>query len=391
MMPWLEKILDLLVALPALLLNIAVFAFLAAVFLGPPLLLISAPVLWGAFNDYRRGVRLRLFSELAWATERNLPLDPMLAALEKEAWNGLPFLRFLGWRGTVATLRDGLAEGRLLADAARPASFLLGCHRLDLLAEAEKAGRLGDALRLEAGLLREEARERHEAKEVLIYPVFLFITFLAFLCITSGVSVFILPQFAKVMADVGMKAPSFPAPAVFLAGFLLATLLAGGLFLALLRTPRPGWLFWLPLFGGFFRLSAARNFCEVLGALLGPGVPLHEALRGVSAASRYRPIRALAGRLAVQVEGGGDAATLMGHEHGLPAVARELIALGVRAGSPAHGCACAAAHLAGSLEVRRRVLRFTVAALIILAAGALVASLAATIFGALVSLIHHGA
>ena len=354
------------------------------------------------WNGHRRWIRIRILSRLAWAVERDLPLDPLLVAFETEAWHGIKGFRFLGWRRVVTAIRERLAAGALLGDACSPHALLFGPHRLARLREAEKAGRLAHALRAEVGQLRDLERSRSALKETLTYPVYLVwlaTTALMLVMVGFATAIWIFPTFKKVMEDLGLRGTSLldlpqsifgPSGTGTRFAILLALLGAGVVVLRLRRRETlGGWLFHLPLAGTPLRLLAARDLCETLAALWGPGVPLPDAFRAVSGCARFRPVRRLAGRLADGVARGGDPAFLVARERLLPVAVREMLALGFRAGDPAAACRRAADHLAGLIEFRLRTLRVVVAAALIAGAGLLVGLLAAAVFGSIARIEMH--
>jgi type II secretory pathway component PulF len=343
---------------------------------------------------YRRWIRIRILSAVAWAVERNLPLDASLAALEAEAWNGFWGLRFLGWRRVVVDVRSRLQRGELFAGACRRWRRLFGAHRLCALAEAERAGRLGRALRATVRLLREEERARHDSKVALFYPIYMVGLLYGLIVILMGIMIWIMPQFQKIFDDLGepaLRCASLMAVSRILGQFGIHILL-GLLVLVVLAcwqrfyVAQRGWLFWIPGLGPLFRLGAARNSCEVASVLAGQGVPLKELLHGISEGVWYRPYQEMGRRWIGGVERGEDLAELVSRERLLPAASRELIALGVRSGDLEAGFRRAADGLASRIAFFRRVVTLLVGALLICLCGLLIGWFSVAIFGTLADL-----
>jgi type II secretory pathway component PulF len=262
--------------------------------------------------------------------------------------------------------------------------------RLTLLREAERTGRLDVALRSTVDLLREEDRARFEARGILIYPLYMFFLAMTFVQILTSIMIWIFPQFLKILDDLrSPPSPSFSALAdvyrwAYHWGYGIALPAIVILVVLIIRSrgreARSGRWFLVPGLGGLFRLTATRNFCEVMGALAGQGSTLLEALRGAAGAAAYVPFRALALRWADGVERGEAFADLVARERLLPPLVREMLVLGVRAESPATAYRRAATHLGALFAFRQRVLFFVLGATIIIAAGFLVAWLGAAMF-----------
>ncbi len=353
-------------------------------------LLASFPVGWMVLQ--RRNARLRILDEMAWAVERNLSLDIALAPLAMEAgrWGRIGWIVF-PWQVLIDDVRGRAAAGLLLADACWPHRRFVGADRLAFLREAERAGRLGEALRAEVARLRSDACDRFEAKETLLYPVYLFGLIVAITYLGMGVLTFVLASMERGLQDMGIRGEglydgmrSVVATHPPLGLLLVLALLV--LFWSWLRSGREshggGWLF-VPGIGGVMRLQAARDFCESLAVLSSSGVPLPAALRDAARCARFVPYRRLAERLAEGLDRGEGAPDLIARERLFPRMVRELIVLGVRSGEPAAGCRFASRHLEAVLRVRRRTLRFVLGAVVLVAAGGVVLVFCSVVFGSL--------
>jgi type II secretory pathway component PulF len=351
-----------------------------------------------SYWSYRRWIRIRILSSAAWAVERNLPIDSVLACLESEAWNGFWGFRYLGWRRIVSGLRERLRRGFLFAVACRPWHLFFGERRLCVLHEAERTGRLGDALRVSVRLLREEERARHDSRIILFYPFFIFVFVILFVLIIMGIVVWILPQFQVVCDDMGAEITwcrAMMRTFAFVGDVMLryaGVLVPGLLLLALLAyfqwpfVVQRGWLHWIPGIGTLARLGAARNSCEVVCALAGQGVPLRDLLSGFTEGAWYTAYRKMGRRWSGGVERGEDFPGLVSRERLLPPAAREFIVLGIRSGDLAAGFRRASNYLASRIVFVRRVLAMLTAALFIGCCGLLIGWIATSIIGTLADL-----
>ncbi len=357
-------------------------------------LLLIIPVGW--VLQRRRSVRLQILGEMAWAAGRNFPIDTALAPLAIEAgrWGLLDRLLF-SWPALIEDVQSRVTSGMLLADACWPHRRFFGAARLSFLREAERAGRLDRALQATAEQLREEERTRYEAKETLLYPIYLFGVAVAVTYFGMGALVFVMSMMGRVLSDMGIQTVWFYA---YLTGQIEARPPIGLLGVVVLlcfvwmwiregRERHPGWSFHVPGIGGVMRLHAARNFCDLLAVVAGAGMPLPAALRHVAGCARFVPYRRLAARLAEGLERGGDPAACVSRERLIPPMARELLVLGLRSGDVVSGCRFAGGNLADAIRFRRRVIRFLLGAAAVVAAGAVVLFVCMVVFGALTQIV----
>ncbi|MBI5853399.1 MAG: type II secretion system F family protein [Planctomycetes bacterium] len=158
---------------------------------------------------------------------------------------------------TAAGIRGNIAEG--VSGALGRSKFGLAEHEVELLAACERAGRLPDALRLLATVIRKRTERRRNAARRLAYPTLL----VAFACIL-------------LVTVVKSGGPTAVVTAV-LVGAVLAAAVGGGLRLRRARRD-PGsdperW----PIVGKLCRDASEAPYLTAMHALHGAGVGLRDA------------------------------------------------------------------------------------------------------------------
>ncbi len=153
----------------------------------------------------------------------------------------------------------------------------------------EAGGVLDESLRRLSKLLEDNAKLQNQIKGALGYPVaVLAIAVLVFL----GMTIFIIPTFAKIFADLGAELPLFTQMMIsiseflrsFYAFILLAILtFAVYLFGRFYATPTGRYkvdalILKIPLFGELIQKTATAQFCRTFSSLTRAGVPILMAL-----------------------------------------------------------------------------------------------------------------
>ena len=152
----------------------------------------------GWFHRARASRQAALLSVLAIATEKKLPVVPMLDAFADDSQ--------FGWRHSVRDLSDMLQSGESLPDALEAVPGLLPPEAVLAARVGAESGTVGPALRLAA----EKLAPRRESVMSSPGNVVLYLVFLTFVMvlIVSFIMVYIIPKFAKIFADFGTELPA---------------------------------------------------------------------------------------------------------------------------------------------------------------------------------------
>ncbi len=192
-------------------------------------------------------------------------------------------------RAVVADVRAHVLAGETFADALARHPRLFSPMYVALIRVGEASGSLDQVLDVLASERMRAEAVRRKLGDAIRYPAFVFF---AAGCVLTFFLLFVLPQFASVLADFGAKIDPTLAAFLALSTFLhahadvialtFAAALMAGWALLRRRGVRAG------IFGALARLPLVRPvmafystalFCRNLGVLLGSGVHLTTALR----------------------------------------------------------------------------------------------------------------
>ncbi|MFM2081057.1 MAG: hypothetical protein RLZZ124_143 [Cyanobacteriota bacterium] len=153
----------------------------------------------------------------------------------------------------------------------------------------EVGGVLDETLRRLAILLEANARLQNQIKGAMGYPIAVFVIAIS---VFLGMTIFIIPTFAKIFEDLGAKLPPFTQLLVDISKFLrspyalVGVAVLVGIVVVVMRyyaTPGgrlriDGLILKLPLFGELVQKTATAQFCRTFSSLTRAGVPILLAL-----------------------------------------------------------------------------------------------------------------
>lgn len=189
----------------------------------------------------------------------------------------------------LTSLRAAVREGRALGSALTAAGIALPPHVSGMLDAAEVAGRLSEALRDAADLMRRTAEHRAEIRGALAYPAILAAAGSAATALLVGI---VLPRFSDLLADVGLRLPASAAlllaagrlvKAWWIPALVLTALITGWSAVRFstdlaFRRRLHGMLLELPWVGSLRKAAAGARVASSLAGMLGTGVPIAAAL-----------------------------------------------------------------------------------------------------------------
>ncbi|MDP6491104.1 MAG: type II secretion system F family protein [Kiritimatiellia bacterium] len=199
-----------------------------------------------------------------------------------------------GVRIVLAATRDGIREGRSLAQALSQASTSVGVFETAVVEAGEASGRLPEMLERCAAFLEEQDRVRERVQGALVYPAIVFTVGLVVAILMLGL---LLPRAAAVLGNRAGDLPGLTRAMlgmgrgiargwpvllvlVFVAVLLCRRLLRRGSTWRL-RFDRA--LFRIPGFGQGYRLLVNMRFARTLAILVGGGV---SPIKGMMLAGR---------------------------------------------------------------------------------------------------------
>ena len=192
-------------------------------------------------------------------------------------------------RELVLNLLRDVKEGKSLAQAMENHSHVFSRMYVNIVRAGEEGGILHELLPDLTDFLETSAKTRQAVISAMIYPVVLLVTGIISVFLLL---IFVVPQFAVMFEDVGTEIPSSAAFLLSLSNFVqsygylfvIAAVICIYLWKRLDRDPqtklqKDGFLLSLPLVGTLILYRECAVFARTLGALIGAGIPLIQALR----------------------------------------------------------------------------------------------------------------
>ncbi len=276
-----------------------------------------------------------LSGQLAGLASASLPMAPSLAALAEE----LPKGRL---RRAMKQLSDRLAAGMPLDEALEDQKGQIPPHLRGLVIAGARGQRLGDVLGQFSGYVEIGTELRRQLWLTLAYPM---LSMAIAIAIFTFVSIVVVPQFAAIFQNFGVKLPRATEAILDIANLMTSIgpvvgLLAAALIVFRLVSPmflRPGTLralaSRLPVIGGVWRWTSLAEFCHLLALLLENHLPMPEALHLTGEGVQDADVESTCLRMAEAVESGQDLARAMAERRLFPMGLPRLVRWGERQGS----------------------------------------------------------
>jgi general secretion pathway protein F len=273
--------------------------------------------------------------ELATLLDAGLTLDQSLRVVVDQV-ESEPMRRL------VSQLLEQVRGGSSLADALAPHESVFSRAYVSMVRAGEAGGSLDDVLGRLATFLDEAETLAEQVKSALVYPILVLVI--------AGVSIavlltVVLPQFTPLFESAGADLPLLTQVVMavgeglqhywwalvvgLLALIWLARRLMAG---AESRARIDAITLRVPLFGPLFAKLDTARLARTLGALLGNGVPLLNALSIVQETLANASLRRAVGDAAIDVKEGRPLASALSRTDRFPKLAMHLLAVGERSG-----------------------------------------------------------
>ncbi len=219
-------------------------------------------------------------------------------------------------RRIVGSVRDGVAEGRRLADAMgrEPKSFP-ALFRATVSA-GESSGTLPEILERLASLLERQATIRSKVLSALAYPVVLAIVAMV---VVAALMVFVVPKVVEQFDDVGQQLPFLTRAVMWLSAvmasywwaMLIGLLALGALVWWLLRDERnrlafDSWTLKVPLIGRLIRDLHAARLARTMATMVASRLPILEGMRLTAQTVHNRRLRLASDNIVQSIRAGGS-------------------------------------------------------------------------------------
>ncbi|HKW89534.1 MAG TPA: type II secretion system F family protein [Candidatus Acidoferrales bacterium] len=265
---------------------------------------------------------------------------------------GLPILKCLDLlagrvalptiRPLLQDVRDSVRNGALLSDAVEAANIFPPVYVTSIRA-GEKSGDLPGVLDDYIAYQRTTSAFRKKLIGVLIYPTILIVVAS---CIVSYLVAYVIPQFAKLYADLGTRLPPLTqflitlvtGYGVYLLAFV-AIIVLGLIFLFLWSRTQVGGIqvdrlkMKLPVVGDIWTKFQMAQFSRILATLLRGGTPIVSGLETASNAMASRLISGSIQRASRRVSEGESLHVALSETRLVPELALEMIEVGEASGA----------------------------------------------------------
>lgn len=188
----------------------------------------------------------------------------------------------------IGNIYESIQSGKTLSEAFRDQEKSLPGIMIYMIAAGEESGRLDEVMTRLSTHFEKESKLKNKVGAAMVYPVILGIVTV---CITLGLMVFIVPQLAKTLEDMGAELPAITQFVLGLSDslvgfwyiYVLVVITLVMLWRAYLRSEKGG-LAWdrfklkVPVVGKSVKMTAASRFTRTMSTLLQSGINILEAL-----------------------------------------------------------------------------------------------------------------
>jgi type IV pilus assembly protein PilC len=214
---------------------------------------------------------------------------------------------------------------------------------VSMVEAGEVGGVLDEVLIRLSKLLEDMARLQNQIRSAMTYPVAIGIFATA---VFFGMTIFLIPIFAKIFEDFGAELPGLTKFMLFLSGVMRSwqilypiVAIAGIVFFLrwYYKTPDgrlriDGFFLKMPLLGDLNRKSAVARFCRVFGALTRSGVPILKSLDIVVDTVGNRVIANAVAGAKREIQQGGMMSLALKKAAVFPSLALQMISVGEETG-----------------------------------------------------------
>ena len=245
-------------------------------------------------------------------------------------------------RELVLNLLRDVKEGKSLAQAMENHSHVFSRMYVNIVRAGEEGGILHELLPDLTDFLETSAKTRQAVISAMIYPVVLLVTGIISVFLLL---IFVVPQFAVMFEDVGTEIPSSAAFLLSLSNFVqsygylfvIAAVICIYLWKRLDRDPqtklqKDGFLLSLPLVGTLILYQECAVFARTLGALIGAGIPLIQALRISREVIANSVLTSHLLKVEEDVRGGSGLGISLERTNRFPTLLHQLVAVGEESG-----------------------------------------------------------
>jgi type IV pilus assembly protein PilC len=243
----------------------------------------------------------------------------------------------------LVAISGEVQQGTSLSDAMRKHPDCFDTLYVSMVQAGEVGGVLDEVLNRLAKVLEDMARLKNQVKSAMAYPTVVgILAVLVFL----GMTIFLIPIFAKIFQDLGTELPALTQfmvnlseilrswkiiiPIAFIIG--LSTAIRWYYKTPIGRVQIDRFLLKMPLFGDLNEKSAVARFCRIFGTLARSGVPILNSLDIVRDTSGNQVIANAIEAAKLEIQQGGMISLALQREQVFPIMAIQMISIGEETG-----------------------------------------------------------
>lgn len=246
----------------------------------------------------------------------------------------------------LRSMNADVQEGINLAEAMAKFPDVFDQLFISMVAAGEVGGVLDETLERLAIMMEKNHKTEAEIKSAMSYPKTVF--FIA-IVIFFGMTIFLLPTFAKIFKDIGADLPAFtlfmlgisafctawpPIQQITVLGVIAALKIAFDMYyktpIGHLQIDRIAMK--LPVFGDLIEKSAVARFCVIFGSLTRSGVPILNSLEIVRDVAGNQAISNAIEYARQEIQNGGMISIALQEQAIFPSLAIQMIAIGEETG-----------------------------------------------------------
>jgi type IV pilus assembly protein PilC len=243
----------------------------------------------------------------------------------------------------LVAISGEVQQGTSLSDAMRKHPDCFDTLYVSMVQAGEVGGVLDEVLNRLAKVLEDMARLKNQVKSAMAYPTVVgILAVLVFL----GMTIFLIPIFAKIFQDLGTELPALTQFMVNLSEILRSWKIIIPIAFIIGLSTAIGWyyktpigrvqidrfLLKMPLFGDLNEKSAVARFCRIFGTLTRSGVPILNCLDIVRDTSGNQVIANAIEASKLEIQQGGMISLALQREQVFPIMAIQMISIGEETG-----------------------------------------------------------
>jgi type IV pilus assembly protein PilC len=243
----------------------------------------------------------------------------------------------------LLAISSEVQQGTNLSDSMRKHPACFDALYISMVQAGEVGGVLDEVLNRLAKLLEDMARLKNQVKSAMAYPVVVGIIALA---VFLGMTIFLIPIFAKIFEDLGTELPALTQFMVNLSNLLRSWQIIIPIGIAIATVVGIGWyyktplgrvqidsfLLKMPLFGDLNQKNAVARFCRIFGTLTRSGVPILNSLDIVRDTSGNQVIANAVEAAKLEIQQGGMISLAIQKENVFPLLAIQMMSIGEETG-----------------------------------------------------------